>query len=178
MDIKRPHYAATIKVVGLGVRSAEVVDRLIGSDLEGVDFVLVRVEDPLYFAEYDGAGGSLGNGTARTVPVADGNPTGLRLIEGNREELREALKDADMIVLIAGEGDEPELEAAPLVGQIARESGALIAGVIANPVELEGPHDSARIERGVQSLREAVDMLIMVPDSGLLPGFFAALRGR
>jgi len=80
-------------------------------------------------------------------------------------------------VLIAGEGEESEIEVAPLIGEIAKEIGALIAGVIANRVDLKS-HDSARLEEGVQSLREAVDMLIMVPDDTLLPGFFAALRGR
>ncbi len=92
-----------------------------------------------------------------------------------RVEIGEALKGADMVVLIAGEGGEAEVEAAPVIGEIAKNTGALVAGVITCPL---APEDySARVEEGVQSLREAVDMLIMVPDDTLLPGFFAALRG-
>jgi cell division protein FtsZ len=177
MDIKRLHYTATIKIVGLGSSGADAVNRLSGSDLEGVDLVLVHAGDPQPLTEYD-ADAKIGvdKGSAR-VSGAGGNSTGgPQAVRESEEELREALKDADMIVLIAGEGEESEIGVAPLIGEIAKEIGALIAGVIANRVDLKS-HDSARLEEGVQSLREAVDMLIMVPDDTLLPGFLAALRG-
>lgn len=179
MDIKRPRYAATIKIVGLGSNGAEAVNRLVGSDLEGVDLLLIYAGDARSIAGYDAeARIDIANGPA-PVPEANGGSTTMpRGIRESEEEIREALQDADMVVLIAGEGDESEIGVAPLVGEIAKDMGALIAGVIANQADLEESRDSARVEQGVQYLREAVDMLIMVPDSTLLPGFFAALRGR
>lgn len=179
MDIKRPRYAATIKVLGLGSSGADAVNRLVGSELEGVDLVLIHADGAWPLVGYDADAEieiddgltllSEGNGSLASEP---------RVVEESEEEIRETLRGADMIVLIAGEGDEPEIGVAPLVGQIAKESGALIAGVIADQADHENSAGSARMKAGVQALREAVDMLIVVPDDTLLPGLFTALRGR
>ncbi|WP_166397650.1 hypothetical protein [Rubrobacter marinus] len=179
MDIKRPRYAATIKVVGLGSGGAEAVNRLVGSELEGVDLVLIQANGVRSLAEYEAdASIEIDEGVALLSETNGSLASAPHQVEGSEEEIREALEGADMIVLIAGEGDEPEVGAAPLVGQIAKESGALIAGVIANQPDHESPAGTARTEVGVQALREAVDMLVVVPDDTLLPGLFTALRGR
>lgn len=87
-------------------------------------------------------------------------------------EIGEALEGADMVVLVAGEGDDPA-EAAPVIGAKAREIGALVAGVVVHP-----PGErSTEAEDRIRLLREAADMLIVVPDDILLPGLFEALRG-
>lgn len=178
MDLTRPHYAATIKMVGLGSSAAEAVNRFVDRDLEGVDFVLVQTDDARFLSEHAGVETGDGDGTAQDPETKGNIPVKPQVIKGDKEEIRGALKDADMIVLVAGEGSEPEIGVAPLIGEVAKDMGALIAGVIARPVDPEGPHNSTRTEEGVHALREAVDMLIMVPDNTLLPGFFAALRGR
>lgn len=179
MDIKRPRYAATIKVVGLGSSGTEAVNRLVGSELEGVDLVLIHANGSQPLAHYDAdASIEVDEGVAPTSGTNGGPAPGPRQVEESEDEIREALEGADMIVLIAGEGDEPEIGVAPLVGQIAKESGALIAGVIANQTDHESLAGTTRMEEGVQVLREAVDMLVVVPDDTLLPGLFTALRGR
>jgi cell division protein FtsZ len=179
MDITRTHYAANIKVVGLGSSGADAMSHISSLDIEGVDFILVRAHGAQSPAVYDREGKVGGGNAARILEVGNDSEVEPRAVKESSDELRSALKDADMIVLITGESDEPQIGVAPSIGKIAREMGALVAGIVTHPVESQRSHEySARLEEGVQSLREAVDMLIMVPDDTLLPGFFAALRGR
>lgn len=164
MDTTRVHYIATLKVIGLGDGGAETISRAIDSSLEGVESILVHTDDRSLLT-YDA-----------DIKIKPGELSGE--LEETREKFEDALKDADMIVLVTGEGDQPEARIAPIIGKIAKERGVLIAGVVTRRSTPEEPYDSAQAEEGVQLLREAVDMMIVVPDETLLPGFFAALRGE
>jgi cell division protein FtsZ len=165
MDTTRVHYVATIKVIGLGDSGAEIISRAIDSSLEGVKSILIHTDDRS-LSTYDADAKIQLSGE---LVVKAGS-----LFE---ETIRDELDDADMIVLVAGEGDQPETRIAPIIGKIAKEVGILIAGVVTRRSTSEEPLDSAQVEEGVQLLREAADMMIMVPDETLLPGFFTALKG-
>jgi cell division protein FtsZ len=164
-DTTRKHYAATIKVVGLGRSGSAAAKRATASTLEKIEPILVYADGQLPAAPR-------GANSVETEPDKlirmETDPTAQEL----KEKIQEALTGADMVVLIAGSSDEPELQIAPLVGEVAKEMGALLAAVVAH---LSASSDR---EEGIQSLREAVDMLVMVPDDTLLPGFLTALRGE
>lgn len=173
MDITRVHYVATVKVVGLGGNGADAISRIVGSSLEGVESVLIHTEDRPTAAYDSDVKINLG----RIPGAPEGALDEPSLVE-IRSELAEALKGADMIVLIAGEDSQPEVRVAPIMGEIAKDNGALIAGVVTRNSTLEETYDPVQVEEGIQLLREAVDMMIMVPDETLLPGLLVALRGE
>ena len=97
-----------------------------------------------------------------------GNPDlGLRSAEESREELYEVVRDSDMIFVAAGMGGGTGTGAAPVIGQISKETGALTVGVVTRPFEFEGYRRAKVAEEGIQRLKEHVDTLLVIPNERL-----------
>src|ERR671937_859170 len=87
----------------------------------------------------------------------------------SRDDIKEALKGADMVFVTAGEGGGTGTGAAPVIAEIAKnEIGALTVGVVTRPFEFEGAQRSRQAEEGIERLREMVDTLIVIPNEKLL----------
>jgi len=100
---------------------------------------------------------------------AGANPdVGRQAAEDHAAEIEEVLKGADMVFVTAGEGGGTGTGGAPVIGRIARSLGALTIGVVTRPFNFEGRLRSTRAEEGVDTLREHVDTLIVIPNDRLL----------
>jgi cell division protein FtsZ len=88
----------------------------------------------------------------------------MRSAEESREELYEAIRDADMVFVAAGMGGGTGTGSAPVIGQIAKETGALTVGVVTRPFAFEGVRRSRQAEEGIIRLRENVDTLLVIPN--------------
>jgi cell division protein FtsZ len=86
----------------------------------------------------------------------------------SRDELKEALKGADMIFVTAGEGGGTGTGAAPIVAELAQELKALTVGVVTRPFAFEGRKRGDQAERGIDELRDKVDTLIVIENDRLL----------
>ncbi len=86
----------------------------------------------------------------------------------SRDELKEALKGADMVFVTAGEGGGTGTGAAPVIAELAREMGALTVGVVTKPFGFEGKKRMVSAEDGTKALTEKVDTLIVIPNDKLL----------
>jgi cell division protein FtsZ len=87
----------------------------------------------------------------------------------SRDDIKEALKGADMVFVTAGEGGGTGTGAAPVIAEIAKnEIGALTVGVVTRPFEFEGAQRSRQAQEGIDRLREMVDTLIVIPNERLL----------
>src|SRR5215207_8238144 len=100
---------------------------------------------------------------------AGANPEiGKRASEDHAEEIEAAIKGADMVFVTAGEGGGTGTGGAPVVARIARSLGALTIGVVTRPFKFEGRNRSGQADVGIQSLRDEVDTLIVIPNDRLL----------
>jgi cell division protein FtsZ len=88
--------------------------------------------------------------------------------EESRDEIKEALKGADMVFVTAGEGGGTGTGGAPVVADIARSLGALTVGVVTRPFSFEGRRRAEQAEMGIQGLQEQVDTLIVIENDRLL----------
>src|ERR687890_673653 len=162
-------YLAVIKVVGVGGGGSNAVSRMIDAGLRGVEFVAVNTDaQALQAADADvkiGIGHNLTKGLG-----AGANPeVGAGAAAESRDDIKEALKGADMVFITCGEGGGTGTGAAPVIAGIAKqEIGALTVGVVTRPFEFEGSTRSRQAEEGVQRLREVVDTLIVIPNEKLL----------
>jgi cell division protein FtsZ len=93
---------------------------------------------------------------------------GRRAAEDHAEEIAEVLRGADMVFVTAGEGGGTGTGGAPVVARIAKELGALTIGVVTRPFMFEGRRRATQAESGIDSLREDVDTLIVIPNDRLL----------
>src|SRR5439155_2475778 len=86
----------------------------------------------------------------------------------SRDEVKEAMKGADMIFVTAGEGGGTATGAAPIVAELARELEALTVGVVTQPFSFEGRRRGHQAEQGIMALAEKVDTLIVIENDRLL----------
>jgi cell division protein FtsZ len=162
-------YLAVIKVVGVGGGGTNAVSRMIDGGLRGVEFVSANTDaQALQMTEADiklNIGHTLTKGLG-----AGANPEiGHGAAAESRDDIKEALKGADMVFVTAGEGGGTGTGAAPVIADIAKnEIGALTVGVVTRPFEFEGSTRSRQAEEGINRLREVVDTLIVIPNERLL----------
>src|SRR6478752_7079466 len=162
-------YLAVIKVVGVGGGGTNAVNRMVDAGLRGVEFVAANTDaQALAMCDADiklNIGHDLTHGLG-----AGANPdVGFGAAAESRDDIKEALKGADMVFVTAGEGGGTGTGAAPVIAEIAKnEIGALTVGVVTKPFEFEGTQRMRQAEEGVQRLRDVVDTLIVIPNEKLL----------
>jgi len=162
------NYLALIKVVGVGGGGTNAVNRMVDAGLTGVEFIAVNTDaQALMMSDADmkmhiGSAGTRGLGAGADPAV------GQAAAQESRDELKEALKGADMVFVTAGEGGGTGTGAAPVVAELAREIGALTVGVVTKPFVFEGRKRSQQAEMGIDNLRERVDTLIVIENDRLL----------
>src|SRR6516165_4637595 len=162
------NYLAVIKVVGVGGGGTNAVNRMVDAGLTGVEFVAVNTDaQALTMCDADvkihiGAKATRGLGAGADPAVGHAAAT------ESRDELKEALKGADMIFVTAGEGGGTGTGGAPVVAELGRELEALTVGVVTRPFSFEGRRRSQQAEQGIASLSEKVDTLIVIENDRLL----------
>jgi cell division protein FtsZ len=162
-------YLAVIKVVGVGGGGTNAVNRMVDAGLRGVEFIAANT-DAQALAMCD-ADIKLNIGHELTQGLGAGaNPeVGQGAAAESRDEIKEALKGADMVFVTAGEGGGTGTGAAPVIADIAKnEIGALTVGVVTRPFSFEGSQRARQAQEGIQKLREHVDTLIVIPNEKLL----------
>src|SRR4249920_1403517 len=161
-------YLAVIKVVGIGGGGTNAVTRMVEAGLSGVEFVAVNTDaQALLMTEAD-VKLHIGSQATRGLGAGADPRVGLAAADESRDELKEALKGADMIFVTAGEGGGTGTGGAPIVAQIGRELGALTVGVVTKPFGFEGRRRSQQAEQGIAELADKVDTLIVIENDRLL----------
>ena len=156
-----------IKVIGVGGAGNNAVNRMIASNIVGVEFIAVNTDKVVLL-----------NSSAQTkIPIgekltkghgAGANPEiGARAAEENIEELTAAIDGADMIFVTAGMGGGTGTGAAPIIAKIAKDMGILTVGIVSKPFSFEGRRRMDQAEAGIEKLAAAVDSLIIIPNERL-----------
>lgn len=159
---------ATIKVVGVGGGGSNAVNRMIQSGMSGVEFWVMNTDAQV--VEMAGTDKRLQLGQKITRGLgAGGNPAiGMKAAEESRDDIISALEGSDMVFITAGMGGGTGTGAAAVVAGIAREIGALTVAVVTRPFTFEGRRRQQQAIQGLESLRENVDTLIVIPNDKLL----------
>jgi cell division protein FtsZ len=162
------NYLAVIKVVGVGGGGTNAVNRMVDAGLTGVEFIAVNTDaQALMMCDAD-IKLHIGSTATRGLGAGADPAVGLAAATESRDELKEALKGADMVFVTAGEGGGTGTGGAPVLAELARELGALTVGVVTKPFGFEGRKRAQQAEIGIQNLRERVDTLIVIENDRLL----------
>jgi cell division protein FtsZ len=162
------NYLAVIKVVGVGGGGTNAVNRMVDAGLGGVEFIAVNTDaQALLMADAD-VKIHIGSAATRGLGAGADPTVGHAAAQESRDELKEALKGADMVFVTAGEGGGTGTGGAPIVAELARELDALTVGVVTKPFAFEGRRRAEQAEVGIQNLRDRVDTLIVIENDRLL----------
>src|SRR5438046_4992434 len=162
------NYLVLIKVVGVGGGGSNAVNRMVDAGLAGVEFIAINTDaQALLMCDAD-VKMPIGSAVTRGLGAGADPSVGRAAAEESRDELKEALKGADMIFVTAGEGGGTGTGAAPIAAQLAGELGALCVGVVTRPFSFEGRRRAEVASLGVEELRDHVDTLIVIENDRLL----------
>ncbi len=168
MKAQSGNYLAVIKVVGIGGGGTNAVTRMVEAGLSGVEFIAVNTDaQALLMAEAD-VKIQIGSQETRGLGAGADPSVGLSAATESSDELKEALKGADMVFVTAGEGGGTGTGGAPVVAELAKSVGALTVGVVTRPFTFEGRRRGEQAEHGLENLRERVDTLIVIENDRLL----------
>lgn len=159
---------ARIKVIGVGGGGGNAVNRMIDSQLRGIEFIVANTDQqalnkcraPIKLQ----IGGLLTKGLGAGADPEVGRKAALE----DTERILETLEGADMVFLTAGLGGGTGTGAVPIIASLAAEIGALTVAVVTKPFGFEGRRRMQQAERGVEELRNSVDTLITIPNERLL----------
>ena len=152
-----------IKVIGLGGGGGNAVDYMVRSEVEGVGFVCANTDlQALRNSNVDTCIQLGKNGLGAGANPEKGKEFALE----NIEEVKEALKGADMVFITAGMGGGTGTGSAPIVAEAARELGILTVGIVSKPFSFERRDKVS--DAGIEELAKHVDSLITVPNDKLL----------
>jgi cell division protein FtsZ len=159
---------ARIKVIGVGGGGSNAVNRMIDEGIQGVDFITVNTDAQALMMAKAKTRLRLGDKLTRGLGAGGDPEIGRKAAEESADELYNALKGSDMVFVTAGMGGGTGTGAAPVVAQVAKESGALTIGVVTRPFTFEGMRRMQSAEQGISKLKEHADTLIAIPNDRLL----------
>jgi cell division protein FtsZ len=161
-------YLAVIKVVGVGGGGTNAVNRMVDAGLSGVEFIAINTDAQALLMTDADLKIQIGAESTRGLGAGANPEVGKTAAQESKDELKEALKGADMVFVTAGEGGGTGTGAAPTVASLAREIGAITVGVVTRPFSFEGGKRAQQAELGIRELREEVDTLIVIENDRLL----------
>jgi cell division protein FtsZ len=162
------NYLAVIKVVGVGGGGTNAVNRMVDAGLAGCEFIAVNTDAQALMMTDADVKIQVGAEVTRGLGAGADPEIGFAAAQESRDELKEALKGADMVFVTAGEGGGTGTGGAPVVAELGQEIGALTVGVVTRPFAFEGRKRADQAERGIDQLRDRVDTLIVIENDRLL----------
>lgn len=160
---------AVIKVIGVGGGGGNAVSHMVGSHIEGVEFICANTDAQALRKLNVSTIIQLGVELTKGLGAGTNPDIGKQAAEENRERIKEVLQGADMVFLTAGMGGGTGTGAIPVIAGIAREMGILTVAVVTKPFLFEGKKKQAIAEQGIAELERYVDSLITIPNQKLLP---------
>ena len=159
---------ARIKVIGVGGGGNNAVDRMIEAGVTKAEFICVNTDAQ-----------QLSNVKASTVLQIGAKLTsglgagakpeiGRQAAEETKDEIKNLVKDADMVFVTAGMGGGTGTGAAPIIAEAAKSAGILTVAVVTKPFAFEGPQRMRNAEEGIKNLAERVDSIVTIPNDLLL----------
>ena len=159
---------ANIKVIGVGGGGNNAVNRMVESDLKGVQFLSVNTESQVLELSRADVAIQIGEKVTKGLGAGANPQIGEEAAQESREDIMKALEGADMVFVTAGMGGGTGTGAAPIVAECAKEVGALTVGVVTKPFAFEGKRRRAQAEKGIEFLTQKVDTIIVIPNDKLL----------
>ena len=159
---------ANIKVIGVGGGGNNAVNRMVESELKGVQFLSVNTESQVLELSKADVTIQIGEKVTKGLGAGANPQIGEAAAQESREDIIKALEGADMVFVPAGMGGGTGTGAAPVVAECAKEVGALTVGVVTKPFAFEGKRRRAAAEKGIEFLTQKVDTIIVIPNDKLL----------
>ena len=159
---------AKIKVIGLGGGGCNAVTRMVREEIHGVEFIAMNTDAQALALTEAPTRIQLGEKLTKGLGAGGDHLQGEKAAEETRDEIKDLITGADMVFVTCGMGGGTGTGAAPVVADVAKQSGALTIAVVTKPFNFEGVNRRKVAEEGIARLLGCVDTLIIIPNDRLL----------
>lgn len=158
---------ARIKVVGVGGSGGNATNHMVDAKVNGVEFIAINTDAQDLHRNKSGRKIHIGKNLTKGLGTGMDPEKGKRAAEETQQEIQEALRGSQMVFITSGMGGGTGTGASPVVAKIARDQGALTIGVVTKPFFFEGTQRMNLADKGLESLEQEVDALIVIPNDKL-----------
>jgi cell division protein FtsZ len=162
-----PDNVVVIKVVGVGGAGNNAVDRMVNYGMKGVEFIAVNTDKPALSKSKADIKIQIGEKLTKGQGAGANPEVGRKAADESRNDIAKALENTDMVFIAAGMGGGTGTGAAPVIADIARETGALTVGIVTKPFNFEAARRGRQAEEGISALLGKVDSLLVIPNDRL-----------
>ncbi|MBI1950003.1 MAG: cell division protein FtsZ [Acidobacteria bacterium] len=159
---------ANIKVIGVGGGGSNAVNRMISTNLQGVEFMVANTDCQALKGSRAPLKIQIGAKLTKGLGAGSNPDIGRQAALEDSEKIIEALQGADMVFITSGLGGGTGTGAVPIIASLASELGALVVAVVTKPFGFEGKTRRNQADQGLAELQEAVDTVICIPNEKLL----------
>lgn len=159
---------ASIKVIGCGGGGTNATNRMIKSNLKGIEFIAINTDAQALYHSEAPTKINIGKATTKGLGAGSNPDVGRQAAEESSDEIREALQGADMVFITCGMGGGTGTGAAPVIAELAKDLGILTVAVVTKPFGFEGHRRKIQAEEGLENLKAKVDTLITIPNDRIL----------
>ena len=160
-------YGVNIKVVGVGGGGSNAVNRMIASDVKGVDFIAINTDKQAMKRSVAPTQMIIGEKITNGFGAGSNPEIGKRAAEEAVNDIKKMMAGADMVFVTAGMGGGTGTGATPVVARVAQEMDILTVGVVTTPFAFEGKRKMLQAEEGIKELAQYVDSLLVIPNDRL-----------
>lgn len=159
---------ARIKVIGVGGGGGNAINRMIRSNIQGIEFIAVNTDAQALFNNEAPTKINIGKAATRGLGAGSNPDVGRQAAEESAEEIKQALEGADMVFITCGMGGGTGTGASPVIAEIAGDMGILTVGVVTKPFSFEGHRRKTQAIEGLENMKNKVDTLITIPNDKIL----------
>ncbi|EKD64404.1 MAG: hypothetical protein ACD_51C00004G0002 [uncultured bacterium] len=159
---------ASIKVIGVGGGGGNAINRMIKSNVRGIDFIAVNTDAQALYHSEAPVKINIGKATTRGLGAGSHPEIGKQSAEESSEEIKQTLEGADMVFITCGLGGGTGTGGSPVIAEVAKELGILTVAVVTKPFSFEGHRRRVQAEEGLENLKNKVDTMIVIPNDKIL----------
>lgn len=168
MDFVQPIDGARIKVLGVGGAGNNAVDTMIEAGIKKAEFIAINTDAQQLRNVKAPTTVQIGVKLTAGLGAGAKPEIGQKSAEESENELKEILKNTEMVFITAGMGGGTGTGAAPVIARLAKEMGILTVAVVTKPFFFEGPQKMKNAEAGIEELSKNVDSIVTIPNDNLL----------
>ena len=169
-DVSPADSRIRLKVMGIGGGGCHVLYRLVQDKITDIELVAVNTDEDSVrtMAKYGATciriGEKLtgGNGTGGKADIGE------QAAEDAQAEFEEAIKDADLVFIMACLGGGTGTGAAPVAAKIARKLGVLSVGIVTTPFQFEGRRKHRLADEAIEKMRGQLDALVVINNDNMM----------
>ncbi|MCS7245704.1 MAG: cell division protein FtsZ [candidate division WOR-3 bacterium] len=160
--------SAKIAVIGVGGGGTNALNYMIKKGIDNVITIAANTDIQHLENSYAEYKLTLGKSVSKGRGAGSNPEVGRRSAEESVDEIRQLIRDVDVVIISAGMGGGTGTGASPVIARVAREMEKLVIAVVTKPFSSEGQNKLKKAQVGIRELAQNVDSIIVIANDEII----------